>query len=132
MHPFSLCAPLLAALLLAVGGSPGGAYATAPLADRWPAAVGAPVPSGEPVPYGGAVRCSVPGDCLPAVVTVVPGPGPGAGRARPALPATGGGAGLTVAALGAVLVIIGAVAGAVGRDLRNRRRRAAGIGRAED
>lgn len=130
MHPFSLCAPLLAALLIIVGGSPGGAYATAPLTESRPAAVGAPVPSGGPVPYGGTVRCSVPGDCLPAVVTVAPGPG--AGRARPALPVTGGGTGMTVAALGAVLVIMGAVTAAVGRDLRNRRRRAAGSGRAKD
>ncbi|MFH8407765.1 hypothetical protein ACH4FX_23660 [Streptomyces sp. NPDC018019] len=124
----------LAVLLVLAGGSPGSAYAAVASDGRTPVAVGAPVPTVDPVlPYGGPVRCSTPGDCLPAVVTVAPGPGAGPERApaaspgaRPALPATGGGSLIPVAALGSVLLIVGAVAAAVGRDRRNRRRRAAG------
>ncbi|KAA6213250.1 hypothetical protein CP973_28685 [Streptomyces albofaciens JCM 4342] len=152
MHALPLCAPrhprpggpvalLLAALLVLVCGSPGGAYAVAPPGDRSSAVVAPPVPTGDPAMPSdgtdGTVRCSTPGDCLPEPVVLTPGPGlrTGAGPAspptgRPALPATGGGPLTAVAALGAVLIIVGAVAAAVGRDLRNRRRAGAGKGRA--
>ncbi len=143
MHAFSYCATrglrgprpgrlvvsLFVVLLVLVGGPSGGGYAAAS------------VPTGDPVaPYdgtGGTVRCSTPGDCLPEPVVLSPGPGlrteggpasPPAGR--PALPATGGGPLISVAAFAAVLIIVGAVAAAVGRDRWNRRRRRAGKGRA--
>lgn len=134
-RPGRLLASLFVVLLVLVGGSSGGGYAVAS------------VSTGDPVaPYdgtdgtdgaGGAVRCSTPGDCLPEPVVLTPGAGsrteggpasPSTGR--PALPATGGGPLISVAAFGAVLIIVGAVAAAVGRDRWNRRRRRAGKGRA--
>ncbi|WP_030665273.1 hypothetical protein [Streptomyces rimosus] len=149
MYALPCCAPrhprpggpvalLIAALLVLVGGSFGGAYAAAPPDDRPSAAVAA-VPTGNAmVPYDGTIRCSTPGDCLPEAVVLAPGPDrrTGAGPAsppggRPALPATGGGPLTSLAALAAVLIIVGAAAGAVGRDRWNRRRRGAGSARAK-
>lgn len=123
-RPGRLVASLFVVLLVLAGGSSGGGYAVAS------------VSTGDPVaPYDGrdgAVRCSTPGDCLPERVVLTPGAGsrteggpasPSTGR--PALPATGGGPLIPVAAFGAVLIIVGAVAAAVGRDRWNRRRRRA-------
>ncbi len=137
-RPGRLVASLFVVLLVLVGGSSGGGNAAASVSTGDPVAPydgadGADGAGGA----GGAVRCSTPGDCLPEPVVLTPGAGsrteggpasPSTGR--PALPATGGGPLISVAAFGAVLIIVGAVAAAVGRDRWNRRRRRAREGRA--